>query len=185
MIRNVDLISYLPQYLRGYREIREALQAQQPEVQRLEDLTEDIMNNQFILSSNEPGVRRFEHMLGVAALDDDLLENRKFRMLSLWNNAIPYTMAVLHKKLATLCGEDGYKLEIFPEEYRIDVRIALKSKKNFNMVQEMLCDVLPANLLLDVSLLYNQHATLSEFTYGQLSSYTYDQLRNEVLTNGD
>ncbi len=185
MIRKVDLISYLPQYLRGYREIRKALQAQQPEVQRLEDLTEDIMNNQFILSSNESGVRRFENMIGAAALDDDLLENRKFRMISLWNNAIPYTMAVLHKKLATLCGEEGYRLEVFPDDYRIDVRIALKSKKNFKMAQEMLCDVLPANLLLDVSLLYNQQATLSQLTHRQLSSYTYDQLRNEVLMNGD
>lgn len=185
MIREVDLISYLPEYLQEYREIQEALNSQQPEVQKLEDITEILMNNQFILWSDEQGIERFENMLGLKALDDDTLENRRFRVLSRWNNAIPYTVFILKEKLKTLCGEEGYSLEIFHEEYRIKVRVALKSRKNYRMAEEMLLEVVPANMVIDLSLLYNQHETLKQYTHAQLAAYTQDQIRNEVLNSGN
>ena len=40
MIREVDLVSYLPEFLREYIELKKILDVQQPEVQLLEDLTE-------------------------------------------------------------------------------------------------------------------------------------------------
>lgn len=184
MIREVDLISYLPEYLQAYREMRETLLAQQQEIQRLEDLTETIQDNQFILYSNEEGIERFENLLKTKALDDDSLENRKFRVLSLWNNSIPYTVLVLHNKLETICGKDGYNLKVINEQYKVIVRVALKSKKNFEMVEEMLNTVLPANMVIDLSLLYNQHLTLSKFTHEQLKARTHREIREEVLGNG-
>lgn len=184
MIREVDLISYLPEYMQTYKEIREALLAQQPEIQKLEDTTENIQNNQFILYANEQGIERFEALLGVKAVDDDSLENRKFRVLSLWNNYIPYTTQVLHGKLETICGKDGYKLKVINEQYKVVVRVALKSKKNFKMVEEMLNIVLPANMIIDLSLLYNQHSTLLKYTHAQLKGKTHREVREEVLGNG-
>ena len=40
MIRNVDLISYLPEFERNYRELQELLKVQEPEIQGLDDLSE-------------------------------------------------------------------------------------------------------------------------------------------------
>lgn len=184
MIREADLISFLPEFMRGYLELRKLLSAQQGEVQALEDMTEILKNNQFILSADEQGIEKFETMLEIAALDDDSLENRRFRVLSRWNNAIPYTEQVLRNRMDTLCGADGYSLEIQNQEYRIKIRVALKSKKNYKMVEEMLKETVPANMVLDLSLLYNQHKTLKQFTHRQLSAYTGKQIRNEVLIYG-
>ncbi|EOT26516.1 hypothetical protein C805_00608 [Eubacterium sp. 14-2] len=184
MIREADLISFLPEFMCGYLELRKLLSAQQREVQALEDMTEILKNNQFILSADEQGIEKFETMLGIAALDDDSLENRRFRVLSRWNNAIPYTEQVLRNRLDTLCGADGYSLEIQNQEYRIKIRVALKSKKNYKMVEEMLKETVPANMVLDLSLLYNQHKTLKQFTHRQLSAFTGKQIRNEVLIYG-
>lgn len=185
MVREVDLISYLPEYLHGFRELKELMRAQQPEVQALEDATEVLKNNQYILSADGQGIRKFETMLGVTALDDDTLENRKFRVLSRWNNAIPYTVPVLKRKLEDLCGEGGYLLEIFHAEYRVKVRVALASKKNYRITEEMLGEVIPVNMEVDLSLLYNQHKTLGKFTHRQLAAFTHRQIRNEVLKDGD
>lgn len=185
MIRNVDLISYLPEFLHDYKELEKLLEAQQPEVQVLEDDTEVLKNNQFIISTDEQGIKKFENMLGITALDDDLLDNRIFRVLSRWNNAIPYTVAVLKQKLETLCGADGYLLEIYNREYRVKVRVALKSKKNYKMVGGMLKEVIPANMVIDLSLLYNQHETLNKYTHRQLAEFTHKQIRNEVLNSGN
>ena len=180
MIREVELKSYLPDFLQGYKELHEAMQAQNPE---LEDLIEVTRDNLFIISCNEQGIEKFERMLGIKALDEDTLDNRKFRILSKWNNAIPYTTKILHQKLETLCGKDGYELEILPEQYIVTVRVALKSKRNYEMVRNMLDEAIPANMMIDLSLLYNKHELLEQYTHGQLSMYTYKQLRNEVLKN--
>lgn len=184
MIREVDLVSYLPDYMQLYREIKEALHAQQPEIQKLEDLTETILNNQFILHCDEQGIEKFENLMGVKALDGDLLETRRFRVLSLWNNSIPYTRLVLLKKLETICGKDGYKLEILNNEYKVAVRIALKSKKSLKAVEEMLDTVVPANMIIDLSLLYNRYSMLAKFTFQQLKNKTYREIREEVLDSG-
>ena len=87
--------------------------------------------------------------------------------------------------MGNLCGEEGYVLELLNLEYKVKVRVALKSKKNYRMVEGLLGEVIPANMEIDLSLLYNQHKTLRQFTHGQLTAYTHNQIRNEVLNDGD
>ena len=50
------------------------------------------------------------------------------------------------------------------------------------MVKEMLEEVIPANMEIDLSLLYNQHETLAKFTHKELAKYTHRQIREEVLS---
>lgn len=183
MIREVDLVSYLPEFLREYIELKKILDVQQPEVQLLEDLTEKLKDNQFILFADTQGIEKFEQMLKIQALDDDTLENRRSRIMSRWNNKIPYTVQILRNKLETLCGKDGYSLKVIHGEYRIIVRVNLINKKNFSIVKEMLEEVIPANMEIDLSLLYNQHGTLAKFTHKELAKYTHRQIREEVLSH--
>lgn len=61
-------------------------------------------------------------------------------------------------------------------------RVNLINKKKFSMVKEMLEEVIPANMEIDLSLLYNQHTTLAKFTHRELSKYTHKQIREEVLS---
>lgn len=185
MIREINLMAYLPGYLKEYKELKKTLKAQQPEMQRLAETVERVKNNQFIATADEEGIRKFEAMLEVVALDNDTLENRKFRVLSRWNNTIPYTASVLRKRLENLCGKDGYQLEIMHLERKVKVRVALTNKKNYGMVEEMLEEVIPANIWIDLSLLYNQHKTLGGFTHRQLAAYTQKEVRNEVLNHGN
>lgn len=185
MNREIDLMDYLPEYLKEYKELEKTLKAQQPEIKKLAETVERLKNNQFITTADEEGIRKFETMLEVTALDNDTLENRKFRVLSRWNNTIPYTASVLRKRMENLCGKDGYQLEILHLESKVKVRVALTNKKNYGMVEEMLQEVIPANIWIDLSLLYNQHKTLSKFTHRQLAAYTQKEVRNEVLNHGN
>ena len=50
MIRDVDLLSFLPEYMKEYREMKCLMMAEDPDVQKAEDATEDVKNNQFIQS---------------------------------------------------------------------------------------------------------------------------------------
>jgi hypothetical protein len=181
VIREVNLIEYLPPVIQDYKEIKEVMTSENPEFQLVGDESEVLKNNQFIESTNELGIKRFEDMLEIKALYDDTWDNRKFKVLSVWNNAIPYTINALNEKLAILCGEGGYSLNVNYNTYTVTVRVALSSKKNYSEVEKMLNLVLPCNMIIDVSLLYNQHETLAAFTHAQLSAYTHEQLREGVI----
>ena len=57
MIREVNLLSFLPEFVQEYREIKHIMNSEQPEIQKLEDETEIIKNNQFILSCDIDGLK--------------------------------------------------------------------------------------------------------------------------------
>lgn len=183
MIREVDLLSYIPDFLKEYEEMRVAQELIQPEIQRLEAETEIVFNNQFISSSDSKSIKRYEKMLLIQSLPDDTLTDRRFMVLSKWNRMIPYTKITLKQKLSILCSENGFTLDIDPKKV-ITVRVALKSKKNFYDVKEMLEEFVPCNMVIDLDLLYNQHNLLCKFTHKQLKAWSHRQIRNEVLING-
>jgi len=184
LIREVDLVSYIPDFLKEYEEMRAVQELIQPEIQWLEDETEVVFNNQFISSSDSKSIKRYEKMLLIQSLPDDTLTDRRFMVLSKWNRMIPYTKITLRQKLSILCGEDGFTLEIDPKKI-ITVRVALKSKRNFYEVKEMLEEFVPCNMVIDLDLLYNQHSLLCKFTHKQLAAWSHRRIRNEVLINGE
>ena len=182
---NRNLIDYLPKFLRDIREYKAILtDAVQPEVVELFNAVESAMNDQFIMDATENGVSRWEKMLKIVPKANPTLDDRKFTILTKMSERLPYTMAALEKRLEALCGENGYSVELDSNNFILTVRIALSVQNSFKDVCDMLEKVVPANVLIDASLLYRKNQALSEYTHGQLSAYTHEQLRNEVVNNG-
>jgi hypothetical protein len=178
-----NLIDYLPDFLKDVREYKAILtDAVQPEVVKLFEAIENAMNDQFIMDATETGVSRWEKMLKIAPKPDYSLDDRRFSIFTRMNEQIPYTLKSLKQMLENLCGEDGYDVKV--ENFSVKVRIALGVQNRFKEVCTMLESVVPANMVIDVSLMYNQIHTISEYTHEQLSTSTHNQLRNEVVNNG-
>lgn len=183
MVREVTLLEYVPDYYKEFLEMQEIQRAIQPESQGIVDETVRMLQNQFIMDADADGIQRYEDMLQIQPFDNDSLEDRRFRVLSKWNRTPPYTRIALRRKLASLCGEDGYALRITPDK-KLIVRIEIKSKRNFTEVEKLLEGIVPCDMEIDLSLLYNQHKTLRKFTHRQLSEWTHKHIRNEVLPDG-
>ena len=64
------------------------------------------------------------------------------------------------------------------EKFTLEVRVALTAKNNANDVYIMLDKIVPANMIIDCSLMYNQNNKWMTYTHGQLNSYTHEELRN-------
>lgn len=148
MIREVDLISYLPQFVQEYREIKEIMANEEPEIQVLEDETEIIKNNQFILSCDEIGIERFESFLGIAVEKNDILETRIKRVLVRWNDSTPYTRKWLEQALKTFYPGNNFHVEADNDNYALYVYI-LNDYTNFiEELKSYLREKVPANLTL-------------------------------------
>lgn len=177
-----NLIDYLPQVLKEVRELKAITEAEQPEIADLWTALENALNDQFIEDATENGVNRLESILDIVPKATDTLDERKFKILTRFNEQLPYTFRTLEERLITLCGSDGFTMELFNTTYTLKVRLELVVKDHQDAVDSLLKRITPANLIIDLDLNYNQHSTLANFTHSQISVYTHDQLRNEVLT---
>lgn len=176
-----ELIDYLPDFLKEFREFKELMRAEQPEIELLWNYIDKVLNDYFIEDARESGIKRFETILSIKPKDTDSLEDRRFRIMARWNEQLPYTMNVLRMQLEKLCGADGYKVELKNNEYTLIVRVALVAKNNYNDVKSYLERMTPANMVIDLSLLYNQYKNFKDYTYKQLKTKTYKQLREEAI----
>lgn len=150
MNRQVKLISCLPEYIREYREIKCLMDAENPEVQMLEDETEIIKNNQFILGCGISGIARFEKLAGIVPEPNASLEDRKRRVLEKWGTSIPYNYAGLRKRLDALCWNEGYVIRPDFDAYEIEILVSLIERGQIRDL-EWICDTyIPANMELKI-----------------------------------
>lgn len=180
-----NLIDYLPEFLRNIREYKAILtDAVQPEMVEFFNAIENALNDQFIPDATENGVSRWEKMLKIVPKATDSLDDRKFTILTKMNEQIPYTMPSLKQRLDALCGKGGYSVELDANKFILKVRIALTAQNNYKDVCVMLEGIVPLNMVIDVGLMYNKNEVWGAYTYEQLSAYTHEQLRNEVVNDG-
>ena len=180
MIRK--LIDYLPPVIKDVREYQAIMNSgEQAELSALWDAVDAAFNDQFVNSATLNGVQRWESILGIKPKGTDSLDARKFRILSRLNEQLPYTLPVLKNMLQTLCGEDGYSVEVQNESYTLIVKIALVAKTNFDDVKVLLNKVVPANMVIVLSLKYNTWAMVQGFTWGYLKTKTWREIKEEVI----
>jgi phosphoribosyl-dephospho-CoA transferase len=120
-------------------------------------------------------------MLKIVSRVTEDLDVRRFRVLIKFNEQLPYTITKLKEQIANLCGEDGYSAAVDSVNYKLVVKVALKSKAMLSEVGTMLERIVPLNVIIDLDLLYNQHQTLHRFTHAELHTYTHKALKDEVI----
>lgn len=179
------LQDYLPEILLKTYEFPLLCDTEQPEFDRLSAAADETLSDQFVETAGERGLARYEQIFGITPMDTDTLDERRFKVLAKINAQLPFSVRRLRQQLATLCGDDGYKLELDGGKYTLTVKVALTAKRNQQAVEELLADIVPANMVCTTSLLYNQHADLTRFTHAQLALLTHFEIREEVLPDGE
>lgn len=171
-----------PPIMQELREFQKIAEIEDSLFEQLKQEIESIVDDQFIQTATEKGIARRERMLRISPFADDTLETRRFRVQGVWNDKLPYTYRVLQERLDSLCGPDGYVIELNAGEYSLNIKTELTKKRMFDEVVRFTRQMVPANIVITVELRYIQHLTLANFTHGQLSQYTHYQLRNEVIS---
>lgn len=179
------LNEYLPSILLKTYEFPLLCDTEQREFDRLNTAVDEVLDAQFVSTAGERGIERYEQIFSIVPQDTDTLDERRFRVLAKINAQLPFSIRRLRQQLATLCGENGYRMEIDGGRYTLTVKVALTAKRNQQAVEELLADILPANMVCTTSLLYNQHADLTRFTHAQLALLTHFEIREEVLPDGE
>ena len=74
MVREVDLMSYLPLFMQGYREPAATLRAEEPEFDIVWAAADRMLRNRSISTADEYGIGRLERILGIYPQEGEPLE---------------------------------------------------------------------------------------------------------------
>lgn len=178
------LLNYYPGFLRQYQEYQAVSHAEQPEAEQLWEALAQSLRDQFAADSGEYGISRWEGIMRIIPKGTETLEHRRFRILTRLSEQLPYTIRMLEQQMKALCGQGRYRIWMECEKYLLVVRVSLMARDNLEEVADLLTRIVPANMIIDLSLEYNEHQLLNGYTHKQLSNNTHNRLRNEVVISG-
>lgn len=150
------LIDYWPAVISSILDMQEIARVQQPLIDEAWDAASALLENQFIDTATEEGVRQWEEELGLIPASDDTLTQRKQRLKRKWVPDNRFTVHWLHDWLKQVCETDEIKKPIV-EGYSLFVTVP--SKANHVEIFSDLERYKPANIALraEIDLQEDQH----------------------------
>ncbi len=182
MNREMKLIEYLPEYEKGYEELVKIFESTEPELHELNKEIEKLSNNQFVVTADENGIKRFEKLVNIFDGPEYQIEERRKRVIVRWNEDIPYTYIALKRQMDRLCGEDGYIMDLYHNEYLLEIYIKIIVKDMYFEVVELLKRVMPCNIDTRVYILNNKHKTFEVFKIREIQKFRHRELKEEFIS---
>lgn len=150
MIREVDLMSYLPPFLAEFEEDEATLTAENPEFRLVWEASDRVLKNEFIATADAYGIARFEKFLGIFPSKGETLEDRRARVMMRWFVVLPYTVRRLIEKLVQCFGEGNFKLTVDHMHYRVEVEISSDQHSQKPELKHLLYVMVPCNMAIGI-----------------------------------
>lgn len=147
-MRDIDIRSYVPPFLLKYSELKQLYESENPEFKKLNIEADKLLDNQFIGSTNEKGIVRYEALLGISGMQEYSLEERQIKVYTAWIDDIPYTFNTLKERIERLCGKGNFTLLVNNVEHKVIITTHLEYQLQSEELERMLDIILPANMVL-------------------------------------
>lgn len=170
-----------PEVILKIDEIKALYDLEEVTGKKLNDDIDNLDRDIIISTATETGILRREEILGIKALDTDAVEDRRFRVATKWSDTYPYTLPNLRLRLNELVGAENYTLMMDYASMIMTCRLALERKEMYNAVVDLIEKIVPLNVILDISVLYNRHNELTGYTHQQLSNLTHKTIKEETI----
>lgn len=150
----VNILNYLPDFMREYKEIKYLLKLENKELLKEYEEINRAFNNSFIFTTDKEGISIFEKMMKIYQKSTDTLQERQNKVYAKWNAVLPYTWRWLEEHL-TAYFKDTQTLAmpiLFNNEYRLDIKLEKQEQFNeydYNLFTELRV-LIPANLTLNL-----------------------------------
>lgn len=176
-----QMLDYLPPIMQQFAEFIEISNAEQKAKEKLWNSVYKMFNEGYVISESDIGAKRWEKTLGIVPKDTEDIEVRNFRIRGRIQQDLPYTYRTLKRQLAGLCGDGNFTINLDVDKFEITIKVALSRKDLKDEVEVLTDDIIPAHLLLVVTLMYNTYRMIANtgLTNKELSQYTYKQLKEQ------
>lgn len=133
----------------------------------------------FIDSATGEWLSRHEDFYSIPTKKGEGDEERRFRIMTVINGELPYTMKNLKQKLRLLAGENNFEIECDAVNSTLTVTVGIEAQNSYNQVAEMLRRIVPANMALTVIQQFKTYSEVSalERTYSGMNVGTHEDYR--------
>ena len=146
--RIVDINTYWAEIIRDTAQFGQIAVAENPEFNRLADCIFRALEDSFIHSATEYGVKRWESMLQIAPSSGETLEERKARILTYLNLKLPYTWRVLKQLIEGIVGEGNVELNLDNDTQTLTVYFNENVDNSISdTIDALISRVVPMNLV--------------------------------------
>ena len=150
--RVVDIKEYWASVVGESLEFTAIADAENPEFNYLWEKIYGLVDEYFVRTATEYGVRRMEKILNITPLATDTLDQRKDNIIWKLNLKIPYTMTFLKNILASMVGEENRQVEHDNDTQTLIVRIK-EGLRDMNQLRKDLEKIIPQNLILKLEVM--------------------------------
>lgn len=136
----------LPEYFRPIIEFREILKAHGYSLDKLDETSEKVKDNNYIATCDEDMIAYYEKLLGITYRFGDTMEYRRARVLQKYNTIVPFSIEFLRDKLTELYGEDGYEMSVDSASCKLKIKVTSDRYGAIDLLYDLLWDVVPAHI---------------------------------------
>lgn len=141
------LIDYLPNVIKNVREYQALTHTEQPEIFKLFEEIQTALNNEFVLTSTEYGLRRWETILGIIPNPaSETIQFRRNRILLRIQTFLPFTERWLKQKIDELFTVGDVVFSVDYNHYKVNAMINQADMNLLNEVKLLFKKVIPANM---------------------------------------
>ena len=178
------LLKYLPEFMQDIQEIKEIMLSVEPEIENINNTIESLLKDFFILDSSLEATKHYENILKIVPKLTDDLKKRQYDILSVYNQTLPFTFETLKEKLNLICGKNGYTINISYDEFTLNIKLSLGKKEMFTIVDRMLENIVPVNLIIDLKMDYNVWKDLGKCNWENLYDIRWKDIKEEEKIKG-
>lgn len=169
-----------PEIIKNIPDIKQIYDINEMQGDALDQTVEQIDSDMNLDEMDASTVERWETILKIVPARSDTLDVRRFRIKTKITDSMPYTYRALERKLDDMCA-GAYDIVIDRINQSIKVNLGLASQKKINDVMNMLEEMVPLDMIIDTSVLYNAHGYLAQYPHCILAQFTHKELREMEL----
>lgn len=153
-----NIIHYLPPFLREIQEFKKICNAEDTELDVIQEKLNSILDETIVINASEYGIERYEEIFNIVNKKAELYE-RRFIIQSIFLNRIPFTLKWLQNKLYQTVG-NSYLIEMDYNTYSLVIRISYLFANAIGLLEEDIRKSIPANINCTIYLNENENIEL-------------------------
>ncbi len=184
----MNLIKYMPPFLKEVREFKEIFGAEDIQIEKLNNQINSMLREVIVKTAEDYGLRRYEKIYGITR-PAETLEARRMAILLKMNNRVAYTHKWLIQTLNEAIGAENYKITTDFNNYKMNIEIALNYTEAAELLKNDLVKQMPANIELDYRLTSKINcisgAIISQQTYMVLNTEKMKEIENVKINENN
>ena len=171
-----DLEAHLPEHIGRIREFQEYGAVGDIELDRIWAAIAQELKDYYAGTMSEAECAARERMLGIQIMPGETLESRRRRLRGYYVSGLPYTEKKLEDVLTALCGGKDFTLTVARDRYEATIELRLSARGLQENVTEIARKMLPANMSLSVTILFNRWQRFKRLRWGEVRRETWGSL---------